>query len=148
MGQALALPPEREQALLQQTSFEARGSATLPPEAAAAVAGLDDARPIASAVKLVRPSSDRFQLSVDAPRPALLVLGEHFDAGWSARIDGQPAPLFRTDLAVIGMPMPAGRHEVALRFVPRGFVVGLVALGVALASLLAWAARRRVLSSK
>jgi uncharacterized membrane protein YfhO len=54
--------------------------------------------------------------------------------GWSARIDGTPAPLFTADYAFRGVAVPAGQHRVTFAFFPwstlAGTLITLVALGV------------------
>jgi hypothetical protein len=147
VGEARALTRDGEASRLQESGFEARRSASVPLEAAAAVAGLGDASPLHGAVQLHRPTSDELDLQIQSPRPALLLLGEHFDDGWRASVDGTAAPVVRADLAVLAVPVPAGRHQVTLRFVARGLAAGLAALAAAVAGLLAWATKRHFLTA-
>ena len=87
-------------------------------------------------------------VTVDTPRPALLLLADLWAPGWRAAIDGEPAPVLRADLMLRAVALPAGAHEV--RFVyrdpalSRGLI--LAVLGV-LASLIllvaAWRLDRR-----
>ena len=44
--------------------------------------------------------------------------------GWSASVDGRAAPVLRVNHAQIGVPLPAGRHRVALRYQARGAWAG------------------------
>jgi hypothetical protein len=55
---------------------------------------------------------------------ALVILNERWDPGWSARIDGEPAPLFEVDSVLMGAPIPSGEHAVEFLYRPRGLVVG------------------------
>lgn len=77
--------------------------------------------------------------------------------GWEARVDGRPAPLLRADYAFRGVALPAGRHEVELRYRPRALwaalaASGLAALAILLLALVPWwrgrarAPRRAVLA--
>ena len=55
-------------------------------------------------------------VDVDASRPALLVLSQAWFPGWSATVDGHDVPVVRVDGMVQGVPVPAGAHEVVLRY--------------------------------
>jgi hypothetical protein len=81
-------------------------------------------------VPVVRPGPARMSLEADPAGPSLLVVAEHFEAGWHARIDGQETEVLQVDLGAQGVVLPAGRHRVELRFNPPyllpGFVVALL----------------------
>ena len=77
---------------------------------------------------------DRVLIAAQLSHDAHVVLLDAFDAGWRARVDGREAPLLRANTAFRAVPVPAGRHLVALRYRPRPVVVGLL---VSLATLLA-----------
>ncbi|HYY52532.1 MAG TPA: hypothetical protein VE755_06655, partial [Myxococcales bacterium] len=95
-----------------------------------------------SAADWERPAPDRMR--VRAQGPGLLVIGEHFDAGWRASIDGRPAPVVETDLAAIGVILPASAVTVELRFIPAGLLPGMeIALAAAAALLIAQWGRRK-----
>ena len=81
----------------------------------------------------------RIRLSADVDAPALLVLREAINRDWHATIDGAPATLVRADFAMIGVPLAAGHHEIALDFIPfggnwslLGYAFGLALCGVAI----------------
>jgi hypothetical protein len=80
---------------------------------------------------------NRVGVSVDATRPALLVLSQAWSAGWEALIDGQVAPVVRVDGLVQGVPVPAGSHRVELAYRAPGLRTGfLITLGTLAAILL------------
>ena len=92
------------------------------------------------------------RITVDTDAPALVVVRNSYDAGWSAAVDGDPAPVLVTDYLVQGVPVPAGRHEIRLVYrdpdVVRGAFAGLVAwvalvTAIFVALLLERRARRR-----
>jgi uncharacterized membrane protein YfhO len=60
-------------------------------------------------------------------------------------MDGKRSDLLPYNRAFLSFVVPAGRHEVELRYMPSGFVVGAAVSGAALLSLLVGAAvyRRR-----
>jgi hypothetical protein len=86
--------------------------------------------PDSVAVLSYQPSS--LELAVAASAPALLVASETEYPGWHASIDGQPAPIHRVDLALRGIPVPAGSHRVRMEFRP---VILPISLGISLATL-------------
>jgi len=88
------------------------------------------------------------QLEVESTGPAYLVTSEANYPGWRAFIDGQPQPLYYTNVAFRGLPVPAGRHTVTMRFQPailwQGAALSLVSwAGLAALSLVNWTSRRR-----
>ena len=62
------------------------------------------------------PTRIRVRLSCDGP--CLLVAARAWAPGWSARIDGRPAPLVRANLAGLGVLSPAGSHSAGLFYNP------------------------------
>jgi hypothetical protein len=61
-----------------------------------------------------------------ADAPALAVFVEQHDAGWTALVDGAPAPLLRANLLMRAVPVPPGDHQVLLSYRPPALVPGLV----------------------
>jgi hypothetical protein len=80
---------------------------------------------------------DRVVLRVATEAPGLLVVADTWMPGWTATIDGQPAPIYRGNHAqrVIALASP-GHHEVIMRYEPPGLACGLA---ITTASALAWA---------
>jgi hypothetical protein len=74
------------------------------------------------------------RISVDAAAPSIVVVRNAWDTGWSATLDGRPAPVLRTDYFLQGVPVAAGRHEIRLTYHEPTIGRGLVG------SALAWAA--------
>lgn len=56
--------------------------------------------------------------------PALLITSDTFYPGWHASLDGADVPLYRTDYALRGVRVPAGRHLVRFSFRPQSFYFG------------------------
>jgi hypothetical protein len=107
-----------------------------------------DARPLLPA-RLVHADRHHLTLEAELPAPGVLVVSETWYPGWSAAVDGKPAPLLRADYAFRGVALPAGRHTVEMRFFSRPTAVGLSLSALGLLGLLALGAvgrgRRRVL---
>jgi hypothetical protein len=71
-------------------------------------------------------SNARLEADCELGSAALAVFLEQFDLGWSATVDGKPAPVLRANLAMRAIPVAAGRHHVVLTFAPPGLRAGLV----------------------
>jgi uncharacterized membrane protein YfhO len=82
-------------------------------------------------------------VAVESAVPARLVLIDAYDAGWTATVDGAPAPVARANVAFRSVEVPAGRHTVAWTYVPPGFRTGLVVSVLATFGWLALVVRTR-----
>jgi hypothetical protein len=98
-------------------------------------------------LRLRRTSPEDFAVEVDArgPNPSFVAVNQTWDPNWRVTLDGKPARLIRTDLALSGLVVPPGSHRVVFEYrdawVASGLAVSLVAgVGALLALLLA---RRR-----
>ena len=70
-------------------------------------------------------------LRVETDAPRLLVLSEVFyPAGWEATVGGEEVVIAQANHMLRGVPVPAGEHEVVLRFAPPRHRMG-VAVGAA-----------------
>jgi hypothetical protein len=78
-------------------------------------------------------------LDVEAERGGLLVVSEIFHPSWRASVDGAEVPVHRVDIALRGVEVPAGSHEVRFTYaagaVGQGLAVGLLALLACLATI-------------
>jgi hypothetical protein len=63
---------------------------------------------------------------------SLLVVSQNLADGWTAKVDGKPAPIVPVDGALIGVFVPAGNHTVTLTYLPRTFLAGAGITGAAL----------------
>lgn len=87
-------------------------------------------------------AAGRERWSVESDGPGWLVIRASHARGWQAAIDGRPVPVLRANGRQRAVPLPGGRHDVELRYVPPGLQVGcaltgaalLAALGLAVAS--------------
>jgi len=62
----------------------------------------------AGAVRLERSAGNELVALADCPSPALLVINQAFDPGWSARVDGKPLRILRVNAVVQGVVVPPG----------------------------------------
>jgi hypothetical protein len=70
------------------------------------------------------------RVHVDAPTPSIVLVRTSWDAGWSATVDGRPAPVLPVDGFLQGVPVTAGAHEVRLTYRDPSIGRGLAASGV------------------
>ncbi|MDX2289102.1 MAG: YfhO family protein, partial [Hyphomicrobiaceae bacterium] len=62
--------------------------------------------------------ADRIEIEVSAPTAGVLVVHDTYYPGWTARVDGLPAPILRADTLFRGVEIPAGTHRVVMTFEP------------------------------
>jgi uncharacterized membrane protein YfhO len=67
---------------------------------------------------------ERISLVATARFNALLVLGEKFDQGWKANVDGKESPIVPVNHVLRGVYLPAGNHQVEFVFDPLPFKIG------------------------
>jgi len=78
------------------------------------------------AASVVVDSADpqRYLLHSEAKSPSLLRAAIPWYPAWRAMVDGKPVGTRIVDHAMLGIPIPAGRHEVVLQYVATKFRLG------------------------
>jgi hypothetical protein len=96
-------------------------------------------------VDISRPRPGQIDATVDIARPGLFVVPEQNASGWTATVDGQPAPTVPVDSMSQGVLLEPGHHTIELRYVAPGSRLGLLlsGLSVVAVALLAWEPWRR-----
>jgi hypothetical protein len=95
---------------LFETAFVAEGSgANLPASSGKGIIGKVD-------VASYRPGA--VTLKTSAEQPAVLRASDRYTSFWKAFVDGKPAQLLRCDFLFQGVFLPAGNHEVVLKYAP------------------------------
>jgi hypothetical protein len=107
-------------ALLRDSAFAPAGSAII---YGAVDHGLHDPTPAGDATVVLH-TPDRVVVEARAERPALLVLADNYQRHWRARVDGEPAPILRTNHTFRGVLVGAGRSQVEFEFHPRALYIG------------------------
>lgn len=79
-----------------------------------------------SRAQVVSYSANRVLVKTDAPTATVLILSEMFYPGWDATVDGKPEPLLVTDYLLRGVAVPAGQHEIEMRYRAPSARVGAV----------------------
>jgi hypothetical protein len=75
-------------------------------------------------VEIVEWSPDRIRLTVRSERSALLVLADNYYPGWRARLGDEDVPVLRANHTFRAVAVPAGQHDIELRFRPGRMMVG------------------------
>jgi hypothetical protein len=111
----------------------------------AVVEGLPAAMPSNGGVtvRIVNYEGGLYRVRYQADRPTLLRVAVPYFPGWKAEVDGQSAKVLPADLALIGVPVPAGSHELTLRYRSTWFFAGAAISLLSWMALLVWLARSR-----
>jgi hypothetical protein len=64
-------------------------------------------------------------IKINSCRPDQLVIRETWDQGWSSLLDGKPVRLEAKHSVFLGIRVPAGRHELVLKYDPVEVRIGL-----------------------
>jgi hypothetical protein len=86
------------------------------------------------APRIVAYEPQRVEIAVDLQSPGLVILADVDYPGWRLSIDGQPAPIYRTNRMMRGALVPSGSHRLVYTYEPLSFRIGL---GMSAAGLLA-----------
>lgn len=103
----------------------------------------EDARAEGTAT-IVVDEPERVEVETASGGPSYLFLADTFDPGWSATVDGRPAPVRPAQVTFRAVYLPGGSHRVVFTYRPAGFLPGLILTGFGLAIavvLLAWPRR-------
>jgi hypothetical protein len=80
----------------------------------------------------------RIAVSFDMATSGLLVLADRYDVGWKAYLNGKQVPVLRTNHAIRGVVVPAGKGTVHFRYEPRSLAIGAKLAGVAVIIWVIW----------
>jgi hypothetical protein len=67
--------------------------------------------------------------------PGMVVFSEIYDPGWHASVDGKPVPVHLVNHVMRGIALPAGTHEIELRYQTPGLLIGTAITGLTIAVL-------------
>ncbi|MBN1660597.1 MAG: YfhO family protein [Anaerolineae bacterium] len=92
-----------------------------------------------STARVVSYQAEEVRVEAEMSAPGYLVLTDTYYPGWTATVDGQPAPILKADLYFRAVPLDAGSHEVVFLYEPHamrlGALISLIATGVWLVAL-------------
>jgi Gpi18-like mannosyltransferase len=86
-----------------------------------------------------------FTATVEASRPGVVLLKASYDPRWTVTVDGLPDEATMMAPSLVGVEVPAGRHEVRFRYEPYGHYPLLVVIGALTLLALALVPRRAAL---
>lgn len=69
-------------------------------------------------IDLVEKTADIYSYELTVSKPGLFVISDTYFKGWTANINGQPAPIIRVNHAFKGVLVPAGKVHLKLSFIP------------------------------
>jgi hypothetical protein len=90
-----------------------------------------------AALIAVEARAARLRAEVEASSPGVVVWSRTYFPAWRATVDGAPAPVLLADGHLVGVPVPAGRHVIEVRWPAWPVVTGLAAAVAGLAALVA-----------
>lgn len=114
-------------------------SPTYPPGGDGVVVPLSD-------VTLEREKSGLIRIKLTTPSSCVAVIAESYYPFWRAELDGKHVEVLRVSCGLMGLELPAGRHEIVLRYEPpriyaAAAAVSLITLACC-AGLMVWDWRR------
>lgn len=79
-----------------------------------------------SFVEVTKYTGPDMTIKVERSKPGFLVLSEiYYPAGWTAVLDGEEIPIYKTNYFLRGMEIPAGEHTLELHFMPDSYQLGV-----------------------
>jgi hypothetical protein len=118
----IAASDEETWAILNAPDFDLARRVVLSHEPDITLPGGDT---VGSRVDIVEYTPTRISLQADMVGNGLLVLSDVDYPGWQARVDGQPAPIYRANYLLRAVPVEGGLHRVEVYYDPLLFKVGL-----------------------
>jgi len=79
----------------------------------------------AEGMRDIRTGVNTVSATVTARGDGLLFLSIPYSPGWTATVDGKPAPIVRANVGFSGVAVPDGRHAIELRYRTPGLAVGV-----------------------
>jgi hypothetical protein len=113
--------PTRVVAVADEDSAErALRDPALDPQTAAVVESAGTPKPAAARGTLLwaRPNPSRIVIDAVLSRGGVIVVGEAYDLGWTAKVDGSSVRVHPCDLALMALAVPPGTHQVTLVYRP------------------------------
>jgi len=77
--------------------------------------------PASCQVRWIEDGPDHQVLEADTEGETFLVITDALFPGWTAMIDGKPAPIYRVNHLVRGLKLPAGHLRIELSYEPEGW---------------------------
>jgi hypothetical protein len=75
-------------------------------------------------VEITASGINDIKLRATTPSASVLILSQTHYPGWKAEVDGKKTEVFPVDIALTGIQVPAGLHEIRFDFLPLSFEIG------------------------
>lgn len=126
-------------AAMEQWRFDPRAVGYLPLEEARV---FENARGTGS---VIREAPCEIEIQATMETPGVLILSDSWHPGWSATVNGRAQPILRCNTALRGVELPAGEHQIVMRFRPVTLPLGqsLAAAGTVILIAMLIVARRQ-----
>ena len=128
MAEADAIASVKSSTLPDGGRFDPRSMALIDPSS---VPSSSHFEPGESDVRVTRIGDGDIGIRVSSERGGFLVLSENAYPGWRARIDGGEVPIYRADVTLQGIVVPAGTHRVDFMMDSQALQAGILASGLA-----------------
>lgn len=79
-----------------------------------------------STMKATEVKDDTISGKITAAENGLFYTSISYTKGWKAYVDGKETEITPVGNAMLAFPLNAGEHEIVLKYVPEGYVVGLI----------------------
>src|SRR5262249_42333579 len=93
--------------------------------------------PLTSNVEIIASGINDVKLRSTTTSPSVLILSQTYYPGWKAEVDGRRTEVFPVDIALTGIKVPAGLHEIRFDFLPLSFETGAALTLASILTLLA-----------
>jgi hypothetical protein len=127
----VAKTPEDALKTIGSPSFDWRKTVVVDGVSQSIADGVTVAGPVSESVTVSRPSTNKVSVEFNSGANGVLVLNDTFYPGWSARIDGERAPILHANYLFRAVKVPAGKHRIDFAYEPASFYIGAALFGVA-----------------
>ncbi|MCY3024577.1 MAG: YfhO family protein, partial [Planctomycetota bacterium] len=93
--------------------------------------------------QVVERRANSMKIKATLDRPGVLVVSDSYFPGWQASVDGAAAPVWPVDVALRGVYLEPGAHEVLLYYMPWRFKLGAAISVCTLLGLAGWVLWRK-----
>lgn len=69
--------------------------------------------------------SKGYSATVDLPRASILFFSVPYSKGFTAKLDGDEVPIYKANLCMQAIAIPAGKHEIIVEYFPPGLRTGI-----------------------
>lgn len=70
--------------------------------------------------------ANQMKMEINNSRDGWVVINDSYFPGWEAEVDGLQVPVYRANYSFRAVPVPKGKHEITLTYVPKSFKIGLI----------------------